>query len=572
VTTIIGLTIRNSTVRQVGNFRAEAQLDMQPLLESRGYTVRIYDEQGTSGKDLSKRKVALQMLEDLRQGVIQGIAAYDVKRLTRDEFGIDGGTIARRIAETGGLFVTSDRAYDLRNEDDLLNFQFQCLVAGIDWRSVRNTFWSGLFKKMEHEPVYMRPPIGYMTERTDPPPGSTKRVIKRVVKNPDQVSLMAELERLFEESASLSAMARYLNTHGPARPEFRGRGGTTSHWSIQSLRYLLHNTIYVGVFTFGATLKRRSMVWHKFATDAQTGQPKDFRQHVPELAYWTPAKVRRWRDKFENGIMRTVETRYPHPLSGVIDCISCGQAMVARGPKHYACTALGTLRGRKSVHCAHPQALSPIVVAALLRQELPRAMYDAQAMAAELQVQHQKHVASPSELRLRFLEERTQVIRESMLAPGVEPAVIPLLTQDLGRAAAEIATLKERVDEERTAAETDAELAAMCEVLAERPIEAFDALPWDAQQRVYRLLFANVRIETEGTGFTRRWRLRQYRALIGNEVRELKDTPWGKRAHPHRKDIVFEIGTSGGNDTSGSRHMLPATQLRELASVLAGAA
>src|SRR5215471_3951275 len=277
----IGLTIRNSTVRQVGNFRAEAQLDMGPLLEARGYTVRIYDEQGTSGKDLSKRKVALQMLEDLRQGDIQGIGAYDVKRLTRDEFGIDGGTIARRIVEAGGLFVTKDREYDLRNEDDLLQFQFQCFIAGIDWRNVRNTFWSGLFKKMENEPVYMRPPIGYMTEKIDPPAGSTRRVIKRVAKNPEQAGLMAELERLFDESESLSAMARYLNTHGPARPAFRGRGGTTSHWSVQSLRYLLKNGIYSGTFTFGERLKKRSTVWHKFATDAD-GKPKDFRQRSEE--------------------------------------------------------------------------------------------------------------------------------------------------------------------------------------------------------------------------------------------------------------------------------------------------
>src|SRR5713226_7967108 len=98
----IGLIIRKSTVRQVGNYRSESQAELAERLEARGYAVRAYDEQGTSGADLAKRKVATQMLDDLKRGVIQGIAAYDVKRLTRDEFGIDGGTIARRIVEAGG--------------------------------------------------------------------------------------------------------------------------------------------------------------------------------------------------------------------------------------------------------------------------------------------------------------------------------------------------------------------------------------------------------------------------------------------------------------------------------------
>jgi hypothetical protein len=116
-----------------------------------------------SGADLAKRKVATQMLEDLKIGEIQGIAAYDVKRLTRDEFGIDGGTIARRIVEAGGRFITWDKEYDLRNDDDLLQFQFQCFIAGIHWRNNRNTQWSGIFKRVEREPMFQNPPIGYMT-------------------------------------------------------------------------------------------------------------------------------------------------------------------------------------------------------------------------------------------------------------------------------------------------------------------------------------------------------------------------------------------------------------------------
>src|SRR5258708_3683427 len=173
---VIGLIIRNSTARQVGNYRSESQADLAQRLEARGYAVRAYDEQGTSGADLAKRRVATQMLEDLKCGEIHGIAAYDVKRLTRDEFGIDGGTIARRIVESGGRFITWDKEYDLRNDDDLLQSQFQCFIAGIDWRNIRNTMWSGIFKKVEREPMFLNPPIGYMTVQS---PGEPGALVKR---------------------------------------------------------------------------------------------------------------------------------------------------------------------------------------------------------------------------------------------------------------------------------------------------------------------------------------------------------------------------------------------------------
>ena len=484
------------------------------------------------------------MLDDLRHGRIGGIGALDVKRLTRDEFGIDGETIAQRIVEAGGLFATWERDYDLRDDYDLRQFQFQCFIAGIEWRNIRDTLWSGIFKKLSASPcTCVRRSATYRSAQ----PGSGGRVVRRVAKNPEHAELMGELERLFEASDSLSQMARQLNVYGPRRPAFRGRGGITTHWSVQSLRYLLRNSIYTGVFTFGSRLKQRSTVWRRFATDPQTGEPKDFRQHVPELAYWSSAQVCRWRSKFDyRGSIRAVESRHPHPLSGVLECLACGQPMVARGPRTYACSALGTLRGRKSVLCTDPQALSGNVAAQLMRQELPRAIFDAQAVAAVLRAQQRQQAISPAAQRLAFLEDRAKWISDQ-LWNSERPS--PSLIAGLAEVDSEVADLRNHVAEEKTAADNDAELAAMSQILLEAPFDAFDELPWQQQHRIYRLLYASVRIETEGGGFSRRWRLRQYRALIGGQLRVVDDAPWAYREHPRTAALRFEPGpgTSDGS-------------------------
>src|SRR5258708_32568919 len=98
------------------------------------------------------------MLEDLKRGEIQGMAAYDVKRLTREEFGIDGGTIAKSIVAAGGRFLTSDKEYDLRNDDDLLQFQFQCFIAAVDLRNTRNTIGRRRFQKGAQGPLVLKSP------------------------------------------------------------------------------------------------------------------------------------------------------------------------------------------------------------------------------------------------------------------------------------------------------------------------------------------------------------------------------------------------------------------------------
>jgi hypothetical protein len=203
-----------------------------------------------------------------------------------------------------------------------------------------------------------------------------------------------------------------------------------------------------------------------------------------------------------------------------------------------------------------------------MRQELPRAMYNVQAVAAEIRAQQKEHTTSAAEQRLAFLEDRAKWINDQLWN---SPKPVPSLVTRLAEVDAELETLREQVAEEKTAAETDASLAAMCEVLLESPFEAFDALPWQQQHRVYHLLFAGVRIETEGEGFHRRWRLRQYRALIGDQLRVLSDAPWCRREHPHTSGLRFEPSEVELREaTYATRHTLAVTQLRELASALSG--
>lgn len=528
---VIGLLIRNSTTRQVGNYRSEVQADLAARLEGRGYRVRLYDEQGTSGADLSKRKISLQMLDDLKRGVIGGIAAGDVKRLTRDEFGIDGGTIARRIVEAGGRFITWDKEYDLRNDDDLLQFQFHCFLAGIDWRTIRNTLWSGIFKRVEKEPMLTKPPLGYMTVRE--PGDRPDRQIKRVAKNPEHAVIMEALACLFDTCLSLHEVVRSLNGSSIQRPTFSGRGGRTARWTLTGLRYLLANPIYTGTYVFGRHCEKRgrSTVWSKLAI-GQDGEIRDFTHHVPELAYWEPARVRGWQRKFNRP--ENVRTRFrvhPHPLAGVLACVNCGQPMIGAGKGAYACRTTNAGKAPDGTVCPRAQWLSPYIAMALLRTVLPDVMWSAQELAEDWLRQSREHTPSQAEQALAYLEDKAQ-----RLADDYFEREIPAYKARLEKTQHEINRLRRAVEQEQDAAFDNEQLARSCELLREQPLVLFDSLPEDQQACIYRILFRDVRIAWEGKGAARQWRLLRYTPIFGscpvsveNPVAVRMPNPWQMR-------------------------------------------
>jgi hypothetical protein len=101
---------------------------------------------------------------------------------------------------------------------------------------------------------------------------------------------MVRLGRALDESTSLREVVRRLTADGVPRPTFSGRGGSTSSWSITTLRYMLKNPIYTGTSVFGrfGVTRGRSPAWNKFALD-DDGAVREFVHHIPELAYWEPA-------------------------------------------------------------------------------------------------------------------------------------------------------------------------------------------------------------------------------------------------------------------------------------------
>ncbi len=511
----LGRLTRVSSRRQSGNWsEIEQEQEMDRLVEREGGIVLPYDEGAISGKDLSKRKVALQLLDDIDAGRVDGMVAYDIKRITRDEYGIDGGTIAKRLTTARALLVTHSKTYRLWEDDDFFQFRIMCDLAGYDIRGKKKEFWRGLMGRASNEVFFFKPPIGYATrleEYQRKVYGGERAKIKRIpIKDPTQADLMAAIEDAFNTSVSIGEAARRLNDAQMLRLATNGpHKGQPVAWTADMLWKLLRNPIYWGEWEFGYTVDKRNTIW-------EGNRERDFRREVPELAFWTKPQVAAWRRKFEANRRRQGSTRgirirkHLHPLIGVLACASCGADLISaaqyRGKNAYICPNRNNRRA-----CPKPTNITEAVALRMLRQILPDLLPTPEDLAKEAQRQltQQSHV---QDLRreLQEKEEQQREATEQWLAMRVKPAY---LTQRLEEQETAIQALRERIDHEEQLGWQHQEPLADLLGLPGQVEHLVDTVWADdtlAQARVYRLLVSGVKIKGEGAGSGRRFEITGY--------------------------------------------------------------
>lgn len=335
----MGGLLRVSTPEQVDNYSARNMDDsLTRAVEARGATLDLRDEQGVSGRRLHKRDVTLRLLDDIHAGELQGLAVPDIKRLTRDEFGVDAATIAMRLAEARAPLLAGDRVYYLWDVRDRFQYGIEVQLAGHDLIGVRDTLWRGIFGRAE-EGVYFHgtTSFGYVTDVVEMTNARGHVKVKRVPKkDPAAAEAMAYLIRCLDACPSLGLVTRRMNDAGYLPFVRRGAyKGTRRMWSTGRLRLLLETPIYQGVFDFGHCVDRSNIVW-----DADTRRERLAPISVPHLAYWTPAQVKAWGEKFSPGPTGRARTRagtYDRPLVGVLACGACGRPMISAGATGYQC-------------------------------------------------------------------------------------------------------------------------------------------------------------------------------------------------------------------------------------------
>lgn len=346
----IGLYRRVSTRHQIDNERyAAAFRDMTEVIARHGGEPIEYDEGGhaVSGGTIRGRKVFERMLADISAGDLDGIAAPDVRSLSRGEWMIDGKTIADTLIHAGAILITRDMRYDLRRPGDLRAFQDRLYWAMQERIEVRKRFYEGQAARARNVVDGNDQPWGrhrtmlghtlvVLTDATGQPRITNRGVAKRAwAKDPQQAESMATLIRELDTQHDRGALFEALYVAGVEGPDKAIAGG----WTKRSLRTLLRSPFHQGLWPFVRSMK--STVWYGLDPRSDEFDPAKVVATCPELKYWTPAQAARWERKFmaDNTSRRrpAARTAHPHTLLGLLRCPRCHAPLLGKGMSGYVC-------------------------------------------------------------------------------------------------------------------------------------------------------------------------------------------------------------------------------------------
>lgn len=535
----IGYTVRWSTKGQTNNERGRVQDEEMPAIIRRlGGEPRPYHEGAQSGRDLSRRKRALDLLADVASGAVQGIGGWDVKRLTRDDSGLDAGQIIRICRKQRALIVTAERVYEVWKRRDLRDFKRDAMDAGENLLDIRDTFWEGYVGRVKREAFFAGlPPVGYTTYTVEIPPSAPgeRTKIKRYPKRDEACApMMGKLAEAFDLCQTAGQVARYMNDAGlmPTSRRFRTRGALMP-WTKDRVVDVLRHPLYAGQWVWGRFMAPdseirqlpsvQSLNYGAIGPDrgATTMEGAPLVLHdVPDLAWYAPADLDAWRDKLiaQSGPKQVRARKHPHMLLGVLNCPTCHAPMCGHGTAGYSCP-----NGRLSKvagGCSAPANIVEGRALDALWSLLPslhkeRADADQLALAA---------LADGDALRAK------QALRQT-LRTGLD-ASIDQFTDDNGVCSAPDKLVEKWKATKRLLDELQAEIVRMerstvaderqvrmARLMVDQPERARDKMPVAAQCAMFRDIVDGVELRGTGKTNARRYEVvRYHNRMIGSSV------------------------------------------------------
>lgn len=258
-----GIYVRNSSKKQVGNYRSVVQVEtFQAICDEFGIPTILYDDQGRSGRTTVNRPRFQEMLSDVEQRKIQGLACLEFSRLTRDKAGTDAPVIRKALFGAGAWLITAEQIYKFQSPADNLNFDIQAAVVRFQSELQQSTAYGGIIKRAMADEVpslRCKAPPGFFHE----PCGlnSNKDPKYRVSIHDEDRPLIEWIFERLKIRTTHEVMVE-LNRRGEQSERWlkpnRAKGGTLLDrhlWDTKVLRRMIDNPIYYGVIEIGRFAK-----------------------------------------------------------------------------------------------------------------------------------------------------------------------------------------------------------------------------------------------------------------------------------------------------------------------------
>jgi DNA invertase Pin-like site-specific DNA recombinase len=254
------LYVRQSTLHQVQENRESTarQYDLQRRAQTLGWNREqitvIDDDLGLSGASATARSGFQRLVADVGLGRVGVVMGLEASRLARNS--ADWHRLLEICALADTLILDEDGVYDPSHFNDRLLLGLHGMMSEAELYVLRARLVGGQLNKARRGELKVRPPIGYVYDRSD-----------HLVLDPDEqiqktVRLFFETFRRTGAAGQVVQQFRREGVLWPRRLASGPRAGDIVFAPLVRHRVLqmLHNPRYTGAFVWGRTRQRKIVV------------------------------------------------------------------------------------------------------------------------------------------------------------------------------------------------------------------------------------------------------------------------------------------------------------------------
>ncbi len=282
---------------------------------------KIYSEI-VSGETIASRPEMQKLLNDVENGMWEGVLVVEVERLARGDT-MDQGLVSQTFKISGTKIITPMKIYDPNNEFDEEYFEFGLFMSRREYKTINRRLQRGRLQSIkEGKYVGNVTPYGYSREKIKGDKGY------KLVINPDEAKVVKIIFDLYtNQKIGTNLIAKELD-------KLNIKPRNQEYWSQQTIRSILDNPVYIGKIRWGARATQKHSANGIIIKSRPRAKSYELINglHEPiisEEQFNQAITVR----KSHTIVSNTTKKQMVNPLASLLICEKCGKHMVM---KHYS--------------------------------------------------------------------------------------------------------------------------------------------------------------------------------------------------------------------------------------------